>query len=104
MNSTKLGIGEYTCRLLTSNALVLGLEVSGEVFGTRERSVQRRVHGMNQTLRMSRALAVEIPHNVGITTEVTIVTGDTTSSPHSPVVCRFHDDHGILRAGDVEEF
>lgn len=66
--------------------------------------MQLRVHGMNEALRMPRAPAVEIPHDVGITTEVTIVTGDATSSTHAPVAGRFHDDDGIPRTGDVEEF
>lgn len=91
---------------ITGHADVAGLEVGHQLARTRVYVVQRRVGYRHVTRRSTRALPVELRHDVGRASDAAVVLAHAASEAHPAVARRPHEDHvtGPVAAAGVERF
>ena len=89
---------------VTSNTLVICLQIRREILGARMIFVQYRVRNPQGATTFARAPLIKRRKNIGGTAEVPVASGDASSGPHPAVESALHDDDLTLTARGVERF
>ena len=89
---TDLPTAVLTVTSSTWDAGVAGLEVGHQLARTRVNVVQRCVGYRHVTRRSTRALPVELRHDVGRASDAAVVLAHAASEAHSAIARRLHED------------